>query len=169
MVGVLVIDMRKRSYPPIWLLFEQGCVQVAAGASFAVDAGGCCDLACRQDPAMSDVRPHRRLRLPRLRPWSRPAGSGRFCEKWAPISSWVPDFCAVFGGVCPLSALPTWGNADAGWRFGPILPAKPPRSCKWGSLALKVAHEAVQLRRRKGDAEHVGASAECGDRNTLVE
>ena len=46
MVGVLVIDMRKPSYPPIWLLFEQGCVQLAAGAPFAVGAGGCCGLAC---------------------------------------------------------------------------------------------------------------------------
>ena len=72
MVGVLVIDMRKLSYPPIWLLFEQGRVQVAAGAPFAVGAGGCCGLACGQGPAMSDARPHRRLRLPRLRPWSRP-------------------------------------------------------------------------------------------------
>ena len=84
MVGVLVIDMRKLSYPPIWLLFEQGRVQVAAGAPFAVGAGGCCGLACGQGPAMSDARPHRRLRLPRLRPWSRPlrilggfAGNGR--------------------------------------------------------------------------------------------
>lgn len=72
MVGVLFIDTRKPSYPPIWLLFEQGRVQVAARASFAVGAGGCCDLACGQDPAMSDARPHRRLRLPGLRPWSRP-------------------------------------------------------------------------------------------------
>lgn len=168
MVGVLVIDMRKRSYPPIWLFFEQGRVQVAAGAPFAVGAGGCCDLACRQNPAMLDVRPHRRLRLPRLHPWSRPAGSGRFCGKWAPISSRVLDFCAVFGEVCSLSAPPNWGNADAGWRFGPILPAKPPRSCKWGSLALKVAHEAVQLRHGRDDAECIGAFAECGDRNTSI-
>lgn len=57
MVGVLVINMRKLSYPPIWLLFEQGCAQVAAGVSFAVGAGGCCGLACGQDPAMSDARP----------------------------------------------------------------------------------------------------------------
>lgn len=63
MVGVLVIDMRKLSYPPIWLLFEQRRVQVAAGAPFAVGAGGCCGLACGQDPAMSDARPRRRLRL----------------------------------------------------------------------------------------------------------
>lgn len=74
MVGALVIDMRRPSYPPIWLLFEQGRVQVAAGAPFAVGAGGCCGLACGQDPAMSDARPHRRLRLPRLRPRLRPRG-----------------------------------------------------------------------------------------------
>ena len=28
-----------------------------------------------------------------------PADSGRFRRKWAPISPWVLDFCAVFGGV----------------------------------------------------------------------
>lgn len=73
MVGVLVINMRK-THSAIWLLFEQGRVQVAAGAPFAVGAGGCRGLACGQDPAMLDARPHRRLRLPRLRPWSRPRG-----------------------------------------------------------------------------------------------
>lgn len=52
----------------------------------------------------------------------------------------VLDFCSVFDGGCSLSASPTWGNAGALWRFGPVRPAKPPRSCKWGSLALKVAH-----------------------------
>lgn len=86
MVGVLVIDMRKPSYPPIWLLFEQGCVQVAAGTPFAVGAGGCRGLACGQDPAMSDARPHRRLRLPRLRPWSRP------CGFWAVLQEKGADF-----------------------------------------------------------------------------
>ena len=169
MVGVLVVDMRKPSCPPIRLLFEQGCVQVAAGAPFAVDAGGCCGLACGQDPAMSDARPHRRLRLPGLRPWSRPpAGSGRFRRKWAPISPWALDFCAVSGGVCSLSATPTWGNAGVLRRFGPIRPAEPPRSCEWGSLELKVAHEDVQLRRGRDDAERIGAFAECGDRNTSI-
>ena len=73
-VGVSFVDMRKLSYSPIWLLFEQGRVQVSAGAPFAVGAGGCCGLACGQDSAMSDARPHRRLRLPRLRPWPRPRG-----------------------------------------------------------------------------------------------
>lgn len=46
MVGVSFIDVRKLSYPPIWLLFEQGRVQVVAGSPFAVGAGGCCGLAC---------------------------------------------------------------------------------------------------------------------------
>lgn len=86
MVGVLVIDMRKPSYPPIWLLFEQGRVQVAAGAPFAVGAGGCCGLACWQDPAMSDARPHRRLRLPRPCPWSCP------CGFWAVLQEKGADF-----------------------------------------------------------------------------
>lgn len=54
MVGVLVIDMRKRSYPPIWLLFEQGRVQVAAGTSFAVDAGGCRGFARGRAPRVLD-------------------------------------------------------------------------------------------------------------------
>ena len=69
-----------------------------------------------------------------------PATSGRFRRKRAPISPWVLGFCAVFCGSCSPSAPPTWGNAGAGWRFEPIRPAKPPRSCKRGSLALKVAH-----------------------------
>lgn len=68
-----------------------------------------------------------------------PAGSGRFRRKWAPISPWVLDFCAVFGEVCWLSASPTWGNVGVLRRFGPVQPAKPPRSCEWGLLALKVA------------------------------
>lgn len=72
-----------------------------------------------------------------------PADSGRFCRKRAPISPWVLDFWAVSGGSCSLSASPTWGNADAGWRFGPIRPAKPPRSCERDSLASEVAHLGV--------------------------
>lgn len=94
MVGVLVIHMRKLSYPPIWLLFEQGRVQVAAGAPFAVGAGGCCGLACGQDPAMSDARPHRRLRLPRLRPWSRP------CDFWMVLQETGADFAMGPGFLC---------------------------------------------------------------------
>ena len=42
------------------------------------------------------------------------------------------DFCAVFGGGCSLSVPPNWGNAGVGWRFGPIRPAKPPRSLQMG-------------------------------------
>lgn len=51
------------------------------------------------------------------------AGNGRrFChELWTSV-----QFSA---GECSLSASPTWENADAGWRFGLIWPAKPPRSC----------------------------------------
>ena len=52
----------------------------------------------------------------------------------------VLDFCAVFGGGRSLLAPPTWENAGAARRFGPSRPAKPPRSCKWGSLASEVAH-----------------------------
>lgn len=81
----------------------------------------------------------------------------------------VLDFCAVFGGGRSLLAPPTWGNAGVLWRFGQVRPAKPSRSCERDSLGLKVVHEDVQLRRGKGDVEHTGASAECGDRNTLAE
>ena len=42
-----------------------------------------------------------------------------------------------------------------------------PHRFRW-LLGLR-AHEAVQLRCRRGDVEHTGASAECGDRNTLAE
>lgn len=93
MVGVLVIDMRKPSCLPIWLLFEQGCAQVAAGAPFAVGAGGCCGLACGQDPARSDALPHRRLRLPRLRPRSRP------CGFWAVSQETGADFAMAWTSV----------------------------------------------------------------------
>ena len=132
MVGVLVIDMRKLSYPPIWLLFEQGRVQVAAGAPFAVGAGGCCGLACGQDPAMSDARPHRRLRPPRLRLWSRPCGFRAVSQEMGADFAMGPGLLCGFRRGCSLLAPPTWGNADAGWRFGPIRPAKPPRSLQMG-------------------------------------
>ena len=71
-----------------------------------------------------------------------PADSGRFRRKWAPISPWVLDFCAVFGGSCSPSALPTWENAGILWRFGLIRLAKPPKSCEWG---LRVARGARRL------------------------
>ena len=117
MVGVMVIDMRK-THSAMCLLFEQGCVQVAAGAPFAVGAYGCRGLARGRAPA----------------------DSGRFRRKWAPISPWVLDFCAVSGGSRSLLASPTWGNVCAVRRFGPIRPAKPLRSCKRGLLVLRVAH-----------------------------
>ena len=169
MVGALVIDTRKPSYPPIWLLFEQGCAQVAAGAPFAVGAGGCCGLACGQDPAMSDARPHRRLRLPRPCPWSRPprvldgfVGNGRRFRHgpWTSVRfsaavvrcrlrrpGETPAYCGVSG------------------RFGL---RNRPEVCRWGSRVLEMAHEDVQLRRRRDDAECIGAFAECGDRNTSI-
>ena len=69
-----------------------------------------------------------------------PAGSGRFRRKRAPILPWVLGFCAVFAGGCSSLRSPTWGNVGAVRRFGPIRPAKPPRSCKQGSLVLRVAY-----------------------------
>ena len=92
---------------------------------------------------MSDARPHRRLRLPRLRLWSRP------CDFWAILQEMgadfavALDFCAVFGGGRSLLAPPTWGNAGVLWRFGQVRSAKPPRSREQGSRALKVAHLGV--------------------------
>lgn len=107
----MVIDMRKLSYPPIWLLFEQGCVQVAAGAPFAVGAGGCCGLACGQGPAKSDARPHRRLRLPRLRPWSRPCGFRVVLQEMG------PDFAMGPGLLCGFRrGLLAAGSTDLGKR-----------------------------------------------------
>lgn len=140
MVGVLVVDMRKLSYPPIWLLFEQGRAQVAEGAhslsaltvAVALPAGR--TLRCRMRARIGDYgcRGFARGRAP--------AGSGRFRRKRGPISPWVLDFWAVSGGGCSLSASPTWGNAGVLWRFGQVRPAKPPRSCKWGLLASEMAH-----------------------------
>lgn len=129
-----------QTHSAMWLLFEQGCVQVTAGAPFAVGAGGCCGLVCGQDPAMSDARPHRRLRLPRLRLWSRP------CDSWAVSQEKGADFAMGPGFLCgfrrgrSLSASPTWGNAGVLWRFGQVRPAKPPRSCERDSLASEMAH-----------------------------
>ena len=74
-----------------------------------------------------------------------PAGSGRFRRKRALISPWVLGFCAVFAGSCSLSASPTWENAGAVRRFGPIRPAKPPRSRKRGLLVLRVAYLSVRF------------------------
>ena len=42
-----------------------------------------------------------------------------------------------------------------------------PRRFQW--LRGLRAHGDVRFRCRRGDAEHAGASAECGDRNTLAE
>ena len=60
MVGVSLIDVHKLSYPPIWLLFEQGRVQVAARShslsalAVAVVAGkGPCDAGCAPASALT--------------------------------------------------------------------------------------------------------------------
>lgn len=137
MVGVLVIDMRKLSYPPIWLLFEQGCVQVAAGAPFAVGAGGCCALACGQDPAMSDARPHRRLRLPRLRPWSRPRGF------WAVSQEMGADFAMGPGFLCDFwRELFAVSFSDLGKcrRWVAFRADSPCETAQKSQVGLKVAH-----------------------------
>ena len=68
-----------------------------------------------------------------------PADSGQFRRKWASISPWVLGFWAVSGGGCSMSAPPTWGNAGAGWRFGLIRPAKPPRSLQMGFACVEGA------------------------------
>ena len=101
------------------------------GGAFAAMLGACPRWLCLHAPALTAV-----AALPAVAP---PATSGRFRRKWASISPWALDFCAVFGGSCSPLRSPAWGNAGAGWRFGPVRPAKPSRSCKRGSLALKVA------------------------------
>ena len=97
-------------------------------------------LRLRVCPAMLWVAPALALRL--LRPCPR----SRSCDFWA-VSQEVGadfamslDFCAVFGGDRSPSAPPIWENAGAARRFGPIWPAKPPRSCERGSRATEVAH-----------------------------
>ena len=52
----------------------------------------------------------------------------------------APATSGVFGRCRSLSTSPTWGNAGVLWRFELVRPAKPPRSCKRGSLALEAAH-----------------------------
>ena len=146
MVGVLVIDMRKLSYPPIWLLFEQGRVQVAAGAPFAVGAYGCRGLARGRAPA----------------------DSGRFRRKWAPISPWSWTSVRFSAGVvrcwlCRPGETPMLGGVSGRFAL-----RNRPEVCRWGLLGLKVAHEDVQFRRGRDDAERIGAFAECGDRNTSI-
>lgn len=93
-----------------------------------------CFFRCR------GLRSHQRWRLPQLRPRACPREFWTVSQEMGVDFVMVLDFCAVFDGGCSLSASPTWGNAGALWRFGPVRPAKPPRSCKRGSLALKVAH-----------------------------
>lgn len=92
------------------------------------DVGSCARVGC----ASVDVGGCRGFARGRA-----PAGSGWFRRKWTPISLWVLGFCAVFGGGCSLSALPTWGNVGAGWRFGLIRSAKPPRSLQAGFACVE--------------------------------
>lgn len=101
---------------------------------------GCRGFACGCAPRCFGLRPRWRYGCCGLARGRVLVTSGRFRRKWAPISPWVLGFCAVFGGSCSQLASPTWGNADTGWRFGPIRPAKPPRSCERGSRATEVAH-----------------------------
>ena len=101
---------------------------------------GCRGFACGCVPRCFGLRLRWRYGCCGLARGRAPATFGRFRRKWAPISPWVLDFCAVFGGSCSQLAPPTWENASAARRFGPIWPAKPPRSCERGSRATEVAH-----------------------------
>lgn len=85
------------------------------------------------------LRPHRRWRLLRPCPRSRPRDFWAVSQEMGADFAMSLDFCAVFGGGCSLPAQPTWGNAGAARRFGPIRPAKPPRSCKRGSRVARGA------------------------------
>ena len=134
----MFIDMRKLSYPPIWLLCEQGRVQVAAGAPIRCRRwrllrpclrAGPCDAGCAPASALT-ASVASLVVVP-------PAGSGRFRRKWAPISPWVLDFCVVSDGSHSLSAPLTWGNAGVLWRFGQVRPAKPPRSLRAGFACVE--------------------------------
>ena len=75
-----------------------------------------------------------------LRPRVRPRGFWTVSQETGADFAMSPWLLAVFSGGCSLSASPTWGNVGAVRRFGLIRPAKPPRSCKRGSLVLRVAH-----------------------------
>ena len=108
---------------------------------------GMCASAAAASPAGAPrcfgLRPRWRLRLVRLCPRSRPRGFWAVSQEMGADFAMVLDFCAVFDGGCSLSAQPTWGNAGVLWRFGPVRPAKPSRSCEWGLLGLKAAHLGV--------------------------
>ena len=101
---------------------------------------GCSGFACGCAPRCFGLRPRWRYGCCGLARGRAP------CDFWA-VSQEVGadfamglDFCAVFGGGRSPSAPPTWENAGAARRFGPIWPAKPPRSCERGSRATEVAH-----------------------------
>ena len=97
-----------------------------------------------------------------------PADSGRFRRKWAPISPWSWTSVRFSAGVvrcwlCRPGETPMLGGVSGRFAL-----RNRPEVCRWGLLGLKVAHEDVQFRRGRGDAERVGAFAECGDRNTSI-
>lgn len=89
---------------------------------------------------MLRVAPALALRLLRPCPRSRPRDFWAVSQEVGADFAMGLDFCAVFGGGRSPSAPPTWENAGAARRFGPIWPAKPPRSCERGSRATEVAH-----------------------------
>ena len=77
---------------------------------------------------------------PRPCPRSRPCGFWMVSQEKGADFAMALNFWVVFGGCCLLSASPTWENAGVLRCFGPVRPAKPPRSCRRGLLVLKVAH-----------------------------
>ena len=128
--------------------FDASIIRLVACAYLADEhAGmlvGCRGFACGCAPRCFGLRPRRRLRLPRPCPRSRPRDFWAVSQEMGVDFAMDLDFCAVFGGVCSLSALPTWGNAGVLWRFGPVRPAKPPRSCKRGSRVARGGQRAPQ-------------------------
>ena len=144
MVGVLVVDMRKLSYLPIWLLFEQGRAQVAAEphslsaltVAVALPAGR--TLRCRMRARIGAYgsRGFARGRAP--------AGSGRFRRKWAPISPWSWTSVRFSAGVvrCRLrrpGETPAPGGVSS--RFGL---QNRPEVCRWGSRVARGARHALR-------------------------
>ena len=95
---------------------------------------------------MSDARPHRRLRLPRLRLWSRP------CDFWAILQEMGADFAmgldfwVVFRRRYAAPTSLTWGNVGVLKPFGPNPPAKPPRSREWALRRLHCGLRASMIR-----------------------
>ena len=103
------------------------CSSAAAASPAGVprDASGCARAGATVAAALPAVAPPRLL--------GGFAGSGRRFRHGSGL------LCGFRRGRSP-SAPPTWENAGAARRFGPIWPAKPPRSCERGSRATEVAH-----------------------------